>query len=127
MTAIEIIEDTVAYYSEDTNRRATNIVNGMCEYLTKDGRMCAVGRCLLPSKNKGLNHGFLNLRTASEKRIEKKDNYFKAKYRGFPEDFWNDLQYLHDREFHWGRNELTEEGKKYVKILKKNMRMLKTD
>ena len=119
MTALEIIEDTVKYYSEDTNRRARNMLNCSCEYLTAQGKMCAVGRCLLPSKNKGLKNNFAFLANSKGKLIKNKDNYFKKQYRGFPESFWNDLQMLHDKGINWVKNELTKEGEKYVEMLKK--------
>lgn len=40
-TKLEIIEETVQYYSEDVTRRASDS-SGVCEYYTFDGRMCAV-------------------------------------------------------------------------------------
>lgn len=51
-TKLEIIEETAAYYCEDPSRRAYNRVNMFafeptCQYITLDGRRCAVGRYLL--------------------------------------------------------------------------------
>jgi hypothetical protein len=46
MTKLELLEDTLNFYGEDPSRRAVNNSQGYCEYLTKDGRQCAVGRLL---------------------------------------------------------------------------------
>lgn len=50
-TKTQIIEETANFYNSG-NRAAVETENttNTCEYLTKDGRMCAVGRCLIDPK-----------------------------------------------------------------------------
>ena len=140
MSAVDIVLETVAYYSEDpANRRAlelTNVSTKSCMYKTAAGNMCALGRCMIdPPLNflgdlyqlveesdafkKGLNE-FLNKNpniTDEEQDIfefELKNNLFqsllKPEYRGHPMDFWNQLQALHDREEYWAEKGLSDRG-----------------
>lgn len=111
LTTHQIIDETVAYYEK--NIRARNDI--WCEYLTDDGRMCAVGRCLTPrslqiaqTEFEGKDFGSLNLN-----RIK-----FKAQYTGKCDDFWLELQSLHDSEKYWNGNHLTDMGEIKVKALK---------
>lgn len=56
LTAVEIINETVAYYSEDTSRRGityTGFGDLKCVYITAGGQMCAVGRCLIEADKAG--------------------------------------------------------------------------
>ena len=44
---LEILEETIAYYSEDPNRRSISEDGDGCYYLhPENGNRCAVGRCL---------------------------------------------------------------------------------
>jgi len=110
-TKLEIINETVAYYSEDVNRRATNN-NGGCEYKTEDGRMCAVGRYLiheLPKPSSGVSVQPLNCNL---------DDFLMDEYSGHSVEFWSCLQSLHDRAEYWNATGLTESGQSYVNKLK---------
>lgn len=107
-TKLEIINETVEYYSHP-NRRAQGKYNG-CEYITKDGRMCAVGRCLKdPDKLRNLSPD------ADELDLE---NLLKEEYLGHENEFWYDLQTLHDSSIHWKDNKLSAQGTKFVEFLK---------
>lgn len=119
-TKIEIIEETVAYYSEDVNRRALGELGG-CAYLTEDGRMCAVGRCEIdppkydeggPAKTGSYQNGI----AAADDRSEIK---FKPEYEGHEMKFWEDLQSLHDEDDYWNANGISERGMDYAEELKK--------
>lgn len=110
-TKIEIIEETVKYYSEDVSRRAVNV---LCEYLTDDGRMCAVGRCLY------------NVKQAMDEDVEDWSTHeefftpvWKKGYAGHEKEFWVDLQNLHDVERYWNDKGLTDLGKNQLLTLKK--------
>ncbi len=41
---LEFLDETVAFYSEDTSRRA--LQNRACKYRTDDGKKCAIGRVI---------------------------------------------------------------------------------
>lgn len=108
-TKLEIIEETVKYYSEDTSRRAFN--GRGCEYLTKDGRMCAVGRCL---SEEGLKKYGLYSGRFCPLMIE----YMKEEYKISDEFFWKELQHFHDANIYWNEMGLSEEGEDQVRKLK---------
>jgi hypothetical protein len=113
-TKHQIIDETVAYYSEDTKRRA--VTGQSCHYFQKEtGNMCAVGRCANdPQKLDGSCY----FKTLSAKLSD--EEIFKPEYRGHSVEFWSDLQFLHDENSHWDEKGLTPEGKEYVKNLKEN-------
>lgn len=104
-TARQIIEETVQYYSEDPTRRGLSN-NNDCMYKTLDGKMCAVGRCMLESE--------LEKIVVSEKfndwsvdevfealGLDDHDGLLKPEYRGQSLGFWSDLQILHDCKTYW--------------------------
>lgn len=130
LTALEILEETIAYYSEDPSRRASTakpvpksgIVSGTpntCWYYTEDGRMCAVGRCLLdPEKLIGFEGDAVALRGELVATAAKADSdstesqcFLRPQYRGHSLAFWNRLQRLHDADPNWDQNGLTEIGR----------------
>lgn len=118
ITLLELLEDTVSYYSEDTSRRA--VENGLCKYATCDGRNCAVGRKLINPK--GLENNLVVPVCGIGKVIELfgKD-VFLPQYRHISVSFWRDLQRLHDDKGNWGKNELTNLGKEVVEIIKQRI------
>jgi hypothetical protein len=113
-TKTEIINETAAYYSEDTSRRALSInkdgsIAG-CKYLTDDGRMCAVGRCFTENglEKFGNHGGYYNMNMLP---------LFKEDYQIYDDYFWSDLQRLHDNAYNWNKEGLTEVGKEFVQYL----------
>jgi hypothetical protein len=111
MTKTEIINETVEYYGS----HARAVDNGRCFYKTKDGKMCAVGRCLEnPIEDCGSAFGLFTNGVI-------KDSSFKEQYKGHEPIFWGDLQYLHDKEHLWNtandRNGLTPAGHEIVELL----------
>ena len=104
MTAIDIIQETVDFYSEDISRRAYNSDEGGCEYYI-DGRSCGVGKCM--TRPKEFNKRFPLVgddSTAIEdvsKKIRSLDSFLKPEYRGHSIKFWKDIQTLHDLEQYW--------------------------
>lgn len=122
MTKLEILEETVAFYSEDVDRRAYTEGEG-CVYNTEDGKHCAVGRCLLP-KLKELGTGFVgNFSTAVSELADRRDitnldSLLQEKYRGHNIEFWTDLQILHDSNSYWNEFGLSKEGQHYYEDLK---------
>ena len=107
---LEFLDETVAYYSEDVNRRATN-VGGSCFYLTEDGRKCAIGRYIPPKKYSSDFEG----------RSVKGDifNCLPKKIKELGEVFLIKVQTFHDGDENWDENGLTMFGKEdYKNIVK---------
>lgn len=111
-TKLEIIDETVDFYSEDVNRRAVRD-GGNCEYLTDDGKMCAVGRCFT-------KEGLLRYKDELGGFNKYMMHHLKEEYRIEDDQFWSDLQYLHDMNRHWDENGLNENGKEYLCRIKRD-------
>src|SRR5688572_1556530 len=110
MNRLEIIEETVKYYSEDITRRAITEKGG-CDYLTYEGKMCAVGRCMINPQPFYAGVTILNLESPLETLL-------KPEYRGHPIEFWAELQRLHDTRHYWYDQGLSNDGLFYLKKLK---------
>lgn len=112
LTKVEIINETVHYYSEDVNRRGRNNI-GDCVYLSSDGSMCAVGRCLEnPDEFLNASYGIDDLvNTTKEESI---DELLKEEYKGHSELFWINLQELHDNNYFWNSDGLSKNGEDRV-------------
>jgi len=126
MTKTEILEDTIKYYK--THKRGIT-ADGSCVNLTNRGSMCAVGRCIekeLIGKLKNVEDIAVEGLTV-ELGMRTTDECLQAKYRGHSEEFWEDLQHLHDHNLHWldnrsGGSHLTETGLKNVGLIEANIR-----
>ena len=102
-----ILKDTVDFYKEDPEGRRAVDDCGDCEYTTHDGRHCAIGRYMRPEfldtewkENHGVGvHGLSS----------NIDYYLKHEVRGLDEDFWRDLQDMHDVVGYWYRGSLFTE------------------
>lgn len=115
-TKEQIINETVNYYSKDTSRRALNNV-GNCKYITEDGRKCAIGRVLRPSKcKKEFNCTVRKL--AEILGLNNLDEALLPSVRGHEVDFWIDLQDIHDCNCNWDDDGLTESGEEEVEKIK---------
>ena len=139
-TKREIVEETLAYYEKDPDRRAVDIVTGECVYnlpqnKSLDGnpaqsKHCAVGRCLLPIYKKqgeympgnrtvdvtDLASRFNEDMTDQDTKVTL-DDLLAPRYRGHEVLFWKQLQQLHDKLDYW--SELTEEIAEKSKTLRK--------
>ena len=113
---INLLDETVNYYAEDSSRRATDDLDG-CQYLTEEGSMCAVGRCINQDMMdyKQYNNG-ISVDTLIGKLT---DNVFKEEYQGYDIKFWALLQNLHDDGCNWNENGLTEDSKYDILLTKK--------
>lgn len=116
MTKVEII-NMVANHYNDKNRSISDD-ESTCMYLTNDGRMCAVGMCMT---DKALDTwgDFKNgvksiVAILKDKEL---DSIFKDDYKGHDEDFWSELQFLHDEPYFWDECGLTLEGCDRVNFL----------
>lgn len=108
-TKAEIINETAAYYHENPRAKSPS---GKCMYLTEDGRMCAVGRCMTPE-------AVAAVRDICEDAAAIDEEYglerlLKEEYRHHSLYFWSDLQSFHDRNDNWGGDGITLDGQRHV-------------
>lgn len=101
-TKLEIIDETVAFYSKDPiNRRSVN-EDHRCMYKGPDGKRCAFSRCCDENKIDGLVEG-----KAAPKNP---DDFLKEEYHGHSPYFWKLIQTLHDDSYNWTATGLSEYG-----------------
>jgi hypothetical protein len=124
MTKLEIIKETVEYY-KNNNRGISN--NGNCVYLSQNGDMCAVGRCLENPEDIGIKPKDIETKTIDADFLiaDYGDGIFKKQYQGHDPRFWQKLQNFHDTNRFWVSyktkkgNKLTDDGKNHLKFLLK--------
>lgn len=113
MTAVEIINETVEYYSADVSRRSVSPEGGCYYKLEIEGeetKYCAVGRCFDQSvadmdHQNGVFHYLTDLKDKNSL-----DEDLLPQYKGHPIEFWNTLQMLHDRNGYWDHTGLSPVG-----------------
>ncbi len=103
----EFLDEGVKYYSEDTKRRATNTLGG-CEYLTKRGKKCFIGRHITD---------FSLLENLDLKAHSLDNSLWDGFCQVLPTNvielglrFLIDVQHLHDCSSYWGKKGLSKEG-----------------
>jgi hypothetical protein len=114
---LNILEDTVNYYSEDTSRRALD-KHYNCRFQTVDGKMCAVGRYLKPITD------WTKIYSAYTYQDLINEYPDCMTEQGLPTSFWLDLQKLHDINSYWNKyigKGLTLEGDKFIEKIKDNI------
>lgn len=120
LTKLEILNETINFYSEDINRRAVN-EDTACMYNTEDGRHCAVGRCLTQEiQEQGIN---FDCNTNSVYRLQTDytlDNILQPQYKGHKTSFWTRLQNLHDESPNWNKEGLSSVGQLCVDRIKRD-------
>tara|TARA_R110000850_G_scaffold107584_1_gene219311 strand:- start:210 stop:584 length:375 start_codon:yes stop_codon:yes gene_type:complete len=119
-TKLEIIEETVKYYTVDKNNRAMD--GGDCVYNAEDGSHCAVGRCFNQDfKDEGVELAYnYDSDAFALQHNGSIDHMLMKEYSGHETTFWSDLQNFHDRPRYWGKNfDLTQDGEEAVIKLKK--------
>lgn len=129
MTKIEIIEETIKFYSEDPSRRAVD-ADRKCKYLTYDGRKCAYGRCMTEEAVQDAAKVQASIKKLLHDRYdayniyrEPSDSYIfdeplQEKYHGHNIGFWEDIQNLHDEMAYWDSIGLSGDGEIQVRKLK---------
>jgi hypothetical protein len=121
--ALKLIDETVAYYAADPQRRRAKDNSG-CSYETDDGRRCAVGRCLQDPRYIQIVVVTPLACSALPDRMQAStlDELLKPEYRGYPEELWRLLQRLHDSTVYWNTNGLTLTGRERVDTIKEWVR-----
>lgn len=114
-TKLQIIEETVEFYSN--NPRSINAETEQCRYVSDSGANCAFSRCCT-DEGKTILHKEYEGRGVGSVLLASKETFLKPEYKGHSENFWRDIQQLHDGHAYWVRNRLTEDGKKQVENLK---------
>jgi hypothetical protein len=116
LTAIEIIAETVAYYSADVKRRSfvvendpRNDGNNTCVYQGPNGEKCAYSRCW----KEGAYNPNYEENTADQlyQFGVTPDDLVSERYMGHSDEFWYDLQMIHDGHPFWDENGLTDMGR----------------
>lgn len=112
LTALEIIDETVAFYSEDVSRRS--LEGGRCIYLSSTGAKCGVGRCM---NEEGLKQFGGSVDSVGSLVCEKAmfdenifDDYLQEQYHGQNLNFWGEIQLFHDISKNWNSSEITDAG-----------------
>jgi hypothetical protein len=119
-TKLEIINETVEYYSQDPeNRRAK--YDGHCVYQTSDHKMCAFGR-VMQNPEKYINRISLSIidiiKNFNSRSFIINPPIVKEEYAGHNRAFWGIIQNLHDNNWYWDKDKLSAIGEEEVKRIK---------
>ena len=111
-TYLDVLNETITFYSEDVNRRSINDTDN-CMYNGPDGKQCAIGRVCndIPEKfeDKLCDTIFDQLGF----------NILKPEYNHLKNyKFWLDLQAFHDDEDNWDEDGLSLIGYGHYEKLK---------
>lgn len=120
MTRQEFLDEMVAYYSEDTNRRAVirDPIDGhttSCQYKNYDcGTACAIGRYIPDAKYnyriEGDSVAAPEILALLPEEIQRMGAYFLG-----------EVQNLHDIDACWDKNGLTVEGHRRYECIKRHI------
>lgn len=116
-TKIDIINETVEYYSVDPVARRSRASDGTCKYFGEDGKMCAFARYAHPGwlDELKLLEGWSADTCLCVKGIPLND---EVKHFSNDGEFWVAVQKLHDIDTYWDSTGLTESGVTEMQRLK---------
>lgn len=124
-TLVTLLQETINHYHSG-NRSSTN--SGVCSYLSDDGSMCAVGRCLKPE--------YLETFHEIEENIPSNGAFGSAiseifessllvglgisdvvmdEYSDITFEDWRKVQRLHDNPDNWNDNGLSKVGRTFIR------------
>jgi len=118
---LALLNETVAYYSEDVNRRCKNVTKG-CAYdpatVGKEGisEGCAVGRLLSPRMKKQFDEKLVS--NGIGMSVSTAWNRLPKRIQVYGEGFLSALQCLHDADVFWiitGFHEAREKEVEHIK------------
>lgn len=113
MTTHEVIDLIANTYTLHT--RSVNDY-GNCMYVGNNNRICAFAMMVLPEMRYKLKESAPADNLLIDGIITQQD--LLPEFRGFDNNFYYDMQYLHDKAHFWTDNGLSEEGKIEVEHLK---------
>jgi len=124
-TLVTLLQETINHYHSG-NRSSTE--SGMCSYLSDDGSMCAVGRCLKPEYLETF-HNIEKQSSLTYAHGTAIDEIFKAdslkglgisdvvmdEYSDITLEDWRKVQRLHDNPNHWNDKGLSKTGDTFIR------------
>ncbi len=120
MTKLEILEETIEFYSTDPSRRSLDDA-GSCVYNAGTAQHCAVGRCLIPKfqeQGRKLKYNVMGFEDFVDYHGYKEhDDTLQEQYRGHSLSFWGDLQHFHDAKKNWSEVGITPHGEEEAQSL----------
>lgn len=121
MTELELLEDTIGYYSEDINRRCVSDAGG-CKYSPlQTGKVgisdgCAIGRFMTPEAKEA---AWGAVGTVYNTNINLLPDFMQE----MDVKFLGAVQSLHDDPDCWEEGGLTERGQEYVNSIKRTFKL----
>jgi hypothetical protein len=116
LTYKDVIEITKDRYHNNPTLRSKN--GFRCEYFNENGNKCAVGHFLI---EENFNKNLLNSESINQLLFNDEDYelFMHESVRHLQNiDFWDELQFFHDKDDFWNESGLTEEGfERYNKLI----------
>ncbi len=104
---LKVLNETISHYNIG-NRG----YSGVCQYITGDGRKCAIGRLITDDLASNLEKNY------GGKRVNDVFKFLPKDIQELGEDFLEYLQTLHDSRHYWNETGLTDSGKSFVSLIK---------
>jgi hypothetical protein len=124
-TLATLLQETIGHYNLG---KRSSTASGMCSYLSDDGRMCAVGRCLKPEYLETFHEIEENLSATGafgtaiceifeSSRLEGLgiSDVVRGEYSDIKLEDWKKVQRLHDHPDNWDENGLSGRGRKAIR------------
>jgi hypothetical protein len=107
---IEVLTESYLLYAGNPDARGTDGQGGCYYKEPKTGKMCSIGRCMLPSQVGPHLSG--TIEELIDERLDEGvdtawgdlDGLLRKRYRGLPLTFWQALQEWHDDDHMWFPN-----------------------
>lgn len=99
----KVLDETYKHYYNRRGRCGYDKGRQYCQYLTNDGKMCAVGRMIKKKDLDKLSDDLNFLGGVVEVLENYTDTLFKREYKGLPVHFLTLLQEMHDSYAQTGR------------------------
>jgi len=125
MTYLDVLEETINFYSLDPlNRRSVDTNYGIC-YYSYEGKNCAFGRYINDVDNFIKKHPNYNSETPWSIISTFGIEVMKEEVRHLTDEiFWEKIQKLHDSEWYWNETGLTQRGIKYTNEIKEHIKTI---
>jgi hypothetical protein len=117
-TKTEIINETVEFYSKNSRSVTVGECSVICLYIGNNGENCAFSRCCTEEGKQRLHKNYEGI-TLGQRSLSNYETFLKQEYCGHSQDFWVEIQKLHDVSSHWKDGKLSESGGRHVSYLLK--------